>query len=341
MNAAAVHALLIALGCTNAQTRGNGWIESTCPFAPWEHSKGTDRSPSFGVSTHEGDMSFYRCHSCNKKGPLKYLPKALSKYRDVVAISAQIAAGDHVDPNRIAAGFAKKAKEAQEDYYIEAGGIMIRRSLLPSDYVVGPPLDEAVLAPFRSPPEEVVDWLLGPKRNLTLDIIRRWDIGYNGAKGRVSIPIRDLDGRLVGYSGRAFFEGQKPKFLHSKGFQRDLFLFGEHTAVKGGTGYLVEGFFDVIRLQEWGYSAVAVLGTSISNVHLEKLARFYNEVVILFDGDSAGRTGAAPVAERIATRLPMRTVQLPEGVDPDELHDPEERVRLLGPALNIAASELT
>lgn len=327
MKEADIHLLLQRLGCVNASTRSNGWVESTCPFAPWAHKKGTDSSPSFGVSIAADDRSFYRCHACNARGPLRDLPRTLGYYRDVKPVAALIASGDVASLVRVASAGKAVAKAVDEDSLVDAYGVLVRRSLLPHNYTQQEPVDEKTLLPFRTRPSAVETWLNA--RGITTSIADAWGLGFDAYRQRVTIPIRDCEGSLRGRSGRAFVN-QKPKFMHSKGFRRDLLLFGEHTAVKGGTGYLVEGFFDVIMLQHWGYAAVAVLGTSLSKVQQEKLSRFFQDMIVVFDGDPAGEKGTSGVHDTLRKCLPTRTVALPAGMDPDDLKDPVLRASYLG-----------
>jgi DNA primase len=169
-------------------------------------------------------------------------------------------------------------------------------------------------------------------RGLCEKSIREWELGWHERAQRIVIPIRDTENRLVGISGRAFHSYMKPKFLHSAGFHRDLYLFGEHRIGKnkGATGYLVEGFFDVFLLWQWGYRyPVAMLGSYLSAFQVEKLVNFFDEVVIVPDGDAAGYEAAYRAYGQLHHRIRVRIASVPEGLDPDQL-DPTQREKLLG-----------
>lgn len=332
--------LLTDLGCERISARANGWVEATCPFTPWLHKKGTDKSPSFGVLVDAEGPSRFRCHSCNQGGSIKSLTWLLRKYRTVDRIEAHIAEANQVTVARVVREIAK-IPSADEPVYVEAGCILVRRDILPKKYEVREPLPE----PTRTPdpmPAVVRDYLLG-ERGFSQEWIDRWGIGWDGWRSRITIPVRDMNGGLRSVSGRAYtLPGRPPvtpKFLHTRGFQRDLFLYGEQTVQKGGVGYLAEGFFDVIAMQEWGYPAVAVLGTALSKVQLEKLQRFFSSIIVIYDGDKAGYEEGAKASETIAKYLPMRSIKLPEGLDPDDLKDPTLRRQVLGdpPGASVAA----
>jgi hypothetical protein len=191
-------------------------------------------------------------------------------------------------------------------------------------------LPESTLDPIRTIPDFVMEYLTGPKRRLSLESIKMWELGWHAGVRRVAIPIRDAEGSLVGISGRAFYERQSPKYLHSSGFRRDYYLYGERLIKRGVKGFLCEGFFDVIYLHQMGYNAVAMLGSHLSRFQAEKLTQFFSELVIIPDGDGPGYEAAEKAQVQLASRLPTRIANVPEGKDPDEL-DSDEMIEILGP----------
>src|SRR6185503_16668102 len=115
-------------------------------------------------------------------------------------------------------------------------------------------------------------------------------------------------------------------------------LFGLHQARQAvrqqGEAILVEGNFDVVALHARGITtAVAPLGTAFTPAQAKLLKRFAPNVVVLFDGDAAGRK--ATRAARGPCReggLNARVASLPGGVDPDDFvrkHGPEGLQRLV------------
>lgn len=327
MNEADVYSLLHRLGCMNPQRRGNGWVEASCPFAPYTHKSARDVQRSFGVKVSNDGSAFYRCHACNNKGNLRWLPKALGAYRNVDSVAGFIAEKTAPSADSLARKLRESAEAGDAASYVEVGSMWIPASALPPGYVVNPALEEKVLDEFPPLHKEAAAYLekrgIGPEQQST------WGLRWNHKAQRILIPIRDVDGRLVAYSGRAWAADQKPKFLHSRGFQRDLYLFGEYHARKGGTVHVVEGFFDAMVLQSWGYAAVAALGVFLSKVHVVKLSRLWSRAVLVFDGDKAGYEQAGPALTLLQQHMTARGVTLPQGKDPDDL-TPEERVAYLG-----------
>ncbi len=156
---------------------------------------------------------------------------------------------------------------------------------------------------------------------------------------RLVIPIRDEQGRCVGFAGRAVADAS-PKYLNSRTtalYDKSRLLFGLDLAREAVSrtrqAVLVEGYFDVIGAHRAGVeNAVSTSGTALTEAQVRLLRRFAGEVVLCFDGDAAGRR-AAEAAVDLVTRagVECRLLTLPPGEDPDDLSRsrPEELGRLL------------
>jgi DNA primase len=127
---------------------------------------------------------------------------------------------------------------------------------------------------------------------------------------RVMFPIRDLQGRAIAFGGRVIGQGE-PKYLNSSDtllfHKRDnLFAIDRAKApiTTGGSAIVVEGYTDVIAMHAAGFTnTVATLGTALTLQHLKLLARFTTRVVLLFDGDEAGKRAADRAADLIGAAL--------------------------------------
>ncbi len=163
---------------------------------------------------------------------------------------------------------------------------------------------------------------------------------------RITFPIRDRRGRIIGFGGRAMGES-KAKYLNSPEtllFHKGRVLFNLDKARKAAhdTGEVVvaEGYMDVIALAQEGFpAAVAPLGTAITEDQISELWRLAPEPVLCLDGDSAGRRAAYRAAERVLPLLQpgmsMKFAFLPDGEDPDSFlrgEGPQEMRRLLNGA---------
>ncbi len=152
--------------------------------------------------------------------------------------------------------------------------------------------------------------------------------------GRYVIPLHDEQGRLVGYAGRSL-DDSEPKYLfpsRDKGFYKSRLVFNLHRVLKrigaDDPVIVVEGFFDCMKVEQAGFPALGLLGSSLSAEQEELIASHFNRVVLMFDGDDAGRSAAADALTRLSQRLFVRVVSLGDGVQPDQL-DSEELRRIL------------
>lgn len=153
---------------------------------------------------------------------------------------------------------------------------------------------------------------------------------YDRFRGRVMFPIADRRGRIIGFGGRIIGDGE-PKYLNSPEtplFQKGQTLYGLHlagpAARQSETLIVTEGYMDVIALAQAGFeSAVAPLGTALTEDQIQLLWKVVREPVLCFDGDAAGARAAAKAAERALPFLKpgygLRFASLPEGQDPDDL----------------------
>lgn len=145
--------------------------------------------------------------------------------------------------------------------------------------------------------------------------------------GRVIFPIKNHQGKIVGFGGRSIDPHHEPKYLNSpdsKLFQKGKLLFNFHEARKHIQKFdqviIFEGFVDVIKAFQSGVvNSVATLGTSLSDHHVNLLKRYASDIVICFDGDLAGKKASYRAANMInQAGLSVRIANLPNEMDPDE-----------------------
>ncbi len=332
MDAVTIEQFLRDLGCADV-VHGARVVRATCPCARWRHRGGTDRSRSFAVFIETGGaVSHCKCLACGVKGSLEMLlwEVASRTNRDLAPTMRLLQKHNAPSWEEIQRWLddrerLKKAREEAEAAGVnqapvprrEVAGIVVPTTLV-VDQPPLPVLDESELDEFTELPPEVLDHLLN-KRRLLLGTVEAWELRWHVAGQRIVIPIRDCEGRLVGISGRAYREAQRPKYLHSSGFRRDFYLYGEHRVRKDERGYLCEGFFDVMYLQQAGYNAVAMLGSYLSRFQIEKLRKFFTSLRIVPDGDQAGYEAAERISQMLSGLMPVSTAKVPEGKDPDEL----------------------
>ena len=150
---------------------------------------------------------------------------------------------------------------------------------------------------------------------------------YDTFRGRLMVPIRDPEGRVIAFGGRVIEGDDSRKYINSREtplYTKSRVLYGLDTAReavrRGGSVTLVEGYFDAIALREAGIAdAVALCSTVLTPEHMKLLERLeVRRVDVLLDGDEAGRRGAVKLAgPLLGAGVSTRVVALPDGHDPD------------------------
>jgi len=170
---------------------------------------------------------------------------------------------------------------------------------------------------------------------------------YDRFRGRLLFPIRDVQGRVVAFGGRAL-AGEEPKYLNSP--ETPLYVKGQmlyaldvaKTAMRERKrAIIVEGYLDCLMAHQHGFGeTVAALGTAFTPAQLGLLRRYADEVVALFDADAAGQKASTRLEEMMndvmdiqdlgwsvartgsferAGYFPISVALLPQGHDPDSL----------------------
>lgn len=147
---------------------------------------------------------------------------------------------------------------------------------------------------------------------------------YDRFRGRVIIPIIDANGNVVGFGGRVL-DDSKPKYLNSPKsviFHKGDCLFGLNRAKNTQRNYfiLAEGYMDTIALHQAGFdSAVASLGTALTEQQAHIISRYTQKVVVAYDSDAPGQNAAQRAIPILKTAGIHATVlHIPGAKDPDE-----------------------
>ena len=139
--------------------------------------------------------------------------------------------------------------------------------------------------------------------------------------GRIVIPVANAQGQTVAYAGRAL-DDRLPKYKLPAGFRKAWELFNVHRAAATGskTAIVVEGYFDCLRVHRAGLPwVVALMGSSLSAEQENALLAAFDRVILLLDGDAAGRVASRAIATRLSHRCPVCEVRVPDGTQPDQL----------------------
>jgi len=164
----------------------------------------------------------------------------------------------------------------------------------------------------------------------TIGILARSTDGslFDRFRGRLLFSIRDPQDRPVGLGGRVLPESgstSRAKYINSPEtplFAKSKLLYGLDVALnsmrKSRTALVMEGYTDCIVAHQYGFlDAVAVLGTALTEQHVRTLKRFADRIVLVLDGDEAGRRRANEVLELfVAEQVDLQVLTLPQGMDP-------------------------
>jgi DNA primase len=207
------------------------------------------------------------------------------------------------------------------------------------EYLTGRGLEAATLARFGvgfAP--ESWDWLLRQAATAGVPVallertglvVKREDRPghYDRFRGRVMFPIRDPLGRCVAFGGRVLpgARVEAAKYVNSPEtplFSKSSMLYGLDSArealAASGRAVVVEGYTDCLAARQAGCGdVVAVLGTALGERHAKLLRRYADRVVLVLDGDDAGRRRANEILGLLLSEpIDLRIARLPAGVDP-------------------------
>lgn len=144
---------------------------------------------------------------------------------------------------------------------------------------------------------------------------------------RIMFPLWDIDGNVVGFSGRIYKTKDSSKYVNSKEsdiFKKGKLIYNYHRAKeevrKKKFVLVVEGFMDVIALYKVGIkNVVAMMGTAVTNEQANLLKRLSTNIFLCFDGDSAGNMATMSYANELTkVGITPKVIRLPENLDPDE-----------------------
>ena len=328
-----------------------------CPYP--DHQ---EKTPSFSVTP---DRGFYYCFGCFRGGDaiklvmdLKSLDfaEAVSYLADRSGVDLQFEGGGDPDAAR-----ERSLRRRAIHRALAAATVYYHKYLLTSDtpeaqrarrYLEGRQIKYSTIEEFRlgyAPPRGVSGFMaVAGRLDLDRNVLDAAGLisprGGERFAGRITFPISDRRGRIVGFGARTLGDAQ-PKYLNSPETEifnkRDL-LYGFPQVSKAirreRSALVVEGYTDVLMLYQSGIeNAVATLGTATTPGHLRMLSRYADRIYVLFDPDAAGERAIERAAATAADlKLDLRVLRLPE--DPADWlleHSPEEFARKLNDSVPV------
>jgi DNA primase len=137
-------------------------------------------------------------------------------------------------------------------------------------------------------------------RNITSDSMKKFKLGYSAKQDMVTVPVHAPDGMPVGFVGRSV-EGKV--FKNTPGLPKAKTLFNLHRVKNEDKVYVVESSFDAIRLDQCGIPAVATLGANVSNLQIDLLQKYFNNIYVVADNDEAGGNMKTRIYEKLSSRV--------------------------------------
>jgi DNA primase len=128
----------------------------------------------------------------------------------------------------------------------------------------------------------------------------KFSLGYSDKQDMVTVPVHSPDGMPVGFVGRSI-EGKD--FKNTPGLPKAKTLFNLHRIKTADKVYVVESSFDAIRLDQVGFPAVATLGSNVSNIQIELLQKYFNNIIVIADNDEAGGNMKDKIIEKLGSRV--------------------------------------
>jgi DNA primase len=317
--------------------KGANWL-ACCPF----HK---EKTPSFSVSPAK---EIFYCFGCHKGGSIfnfvmeiesVSFPEAIK----IVAEKSGVALPKLVDDSR----YDARRQEADDvirlnhwalEWWEEQLSASTNEARVAREYLAGREIGDETRKTFRlgyAPDSwEALSIHLRQKgatqtqiENSGLVVKKEEGGSYDRFRGRLIVPVFDIQRRPIAFGGRTLKESEPAKYINSPEttvYVKGRNLFGlsltREEIRKQGFAILVEGFLDLIVPYQFGIrNVVASLGTALTVDQVRLLTRFARKVVVNYDGDRAGVQAAKRAIEVLLTEdLDVKVLVLPAGADPDE-----------------------
>ena len=311
--------------------KGNEYL-GICPF----HD---EKTPSFTVNDAK---RFYHCFGCSAHGDvIKFVSETTGISYKEAAI--KIANDNGIELPKMSAVQEQKYEEADQIYnilnlateffqnnidnptieYLKKRGVKLNSiKSFSIGFAPGGGLLEKFFREKSIPLKDLLkSGLFGKKEDGRI---------YEVFSKRIMFPIYNVYNKVVGFGGRALGDAM-PKYINSPEtlvFKKSEVMYGENVATsqsyKDNYSIIVEGYMDVIALHQAGFKqAVASLGTSVTEKHIQKLWRSADEVIACLDGDNAGIRASGRlinmVLPQVSASKVVSFIEIPKGIDPDDL----------------------
>ncbi len=309
----------ISPAAAERMTPGSNYVLIPCPF----HANGQERTPSCSVST---EKPVFFCHSCKTSGHINQLFRQLG----IGASTAKVL----VERAGLRSSPKKRSNQREELVYVDESDAL-------NPYRGNFVLDEDVLDPYRAAPTHLI------RAGYDKELLWHFEVGYDPVNLRITFPLRNIYGELVGVSGRNLIESSRGKYKiykqelldrsRSEGWYLDPnysmeavkksliwhahlirpFFADEHSWL-----VLTEGFKACMWVYAAGYQLVGgLVGSYLSKLQANLVAREVGRVILFLDNNEAGWEGTYHAASLLEKRgVLVRVARYPDDREqPDDL----------------------
>ena len=308
----------------NLTKKGKNYI-GVCPF----HD---DHSPSMSVSP---EKQIFTCFSCGATGNVFTFVADFEKISFTEAVRLL---GEKVGINIGTNISVSNKKDEYFDIYSTANKFY-QNSLFTNlgknaiEYLDKRHIDKDTIKKFgiglSIQKVSLTEYLINKKYSIDklVDVGLTNENGHDIFINRIMFPIYDLAGNPVAFSGRIYNTKDTSKYINTKEtdkFKKGKILYNYHIAKehlkKNDSVIIMEGQMDVIRASTIGVNnCIATMGTALTRDHKSIIKNMTNNVILCFDGDSAGEKATISAIELLEdTGIDIKIVRLPNDMDPDE-----------------------
>lgn len=297
-----------------------------CPF----HN---DTNPSMSVSR---EKQIYKCFSCGASGNIFTFVRDYEHVdmRDALEILAN-KAGVTLSNNNIARKTTKYDKfyeiyDLANKFY--QNNINTKEGINAKEYLKNRNINEDIIKEFEIglslDSMDSLTKLLTKKGydDLTLDRLGLSSNNHDLFINRIMVPIQDMNGRVVAFSGRVYNKKSDHKYVNTKEteiFKKGTILYNYHRAKEEArrSKYVIimEGYMDVFRASSVGFkNVVAIMGTALTLEQTSLVKKLSNNVYLCLDGDNPGQKAMLSVgAELEKAGVNVKIILLTNDEDPD------------------------
>lgn len=312
--ASALFSLAPALQAT--AKRSSSYVMIQCPF----HGGGQEKTPSCSVAL---EKPVFFCHSCQTAGHVSRIFKSIGLGSDSIATILKATGLDK--PGKALTGRGKVAAR------LTRSGNVFRGPFI---------LNEDILDDYRHAPKMLM------RQGFEKATLRHFEIGYDASNMRITFPIRNVYGELVGISGRGLLDYQEPRYKiydsemklrdgfnippeYSMEEVKDAVLWHGHVvrpffytkSEQDEPFVITEGFKACMWTWQAGYqSTVALVGAYLSDLHAELIASAVQYVTLFLDNNEAGWRGTVRAGRILSTY----GIDVRVGIYPDEREQPDD-----------------